>query len=259
MKKLTTICLRGVNARANSILACCVGLALAWAATSASAATIGWLNQAPTPFGSSVPNNSVFNLPGVGNVTVTYSIPATFNHARGQDPLTQNGNVPGYNWIAHEQFGATSFAPTPPATTQWRITYTFSGTIAANTIFVGIGGLGRTLNGGDQWSTATVNQNGLFLGEWTASGTYGANQFVGGPGTFTMYNSVTNFGGANPWWNSALGVVRILDPVSSLTVIFDQLPGDGAGVNIGAVVPEPATMGLLALGSLSLLNRKRRS
>jgi len=235
-----------------------LSLLLTLVATSASAVTINWLNQAPTPFGSSVPNGSVFNLPVVGNVTVTYSMPSTFVDSRGQDPLTQNGNIPGYSWAAHEQFGATSYASQPPTTTQWRITYTFTGTIAANTLYVGIAGLGRTLNNGDQWTTATVNQNGLFLGEWTAGGTYGANQFVGGPGTFSLYNSVTNFGGANPWWNSALAVVQILDPVSSLTVIFDQLPGDGAGVNIG-VVPEPATLLLLGIGAAAYTRRKKLS
>jgi hypothetical protein len=49
-------------------------------------------------------------------------------------------------------------------------------------------------------------------------------------------------------------VVLIQDPVSSLTVIFDQLPGDGAGVNIGAI-PEPATLALLGLGLMFLKKR----
>lgn len=44
---------------------------------------------------------------------------------------------------------------------------------------------------------------------------------------------VTGAGGVDPHWNTPLGVVRIDDPVSSLTVIFNQLRGDGVGVNIG--------------------------
>ena len=259
MKKSITMCSKNTNARTNSILACCVGLVFASVASTTSAATIDWLNQAPTPFGSSVPNNSVFNLPGVGNVTVTYSIPTTFANARSQNPLFQNGNVPGHTWAAHELFGATSYAPNPPfTTTQWRITYTFPGTVAANTLYVGVAGLGRTDSFGGGMSTAAVNQNGLFLGDWTGGGNYGATQFIGGVGTFTMQNSVSGLGGADPWWNSALGVVQILDPVNSLTVIFDQLPGDGVGVNIGAV-PEPATIGLVGLGILGVLRKRRHT
>jgi len=244
-----------MNTLRNRIMAC-TALTVACAASTASAVNIDWLDMSPTPFGSPVPNNSVFNLPGVGPVTVTYSIPSTFNHSRFQNPLFQNGNVPGYSWTAHEMFAATSFAPVPPANTPWSITYTFSGTIPAGTLFVGIAGLGRTTNDGGGITTATVNQNGLFLGDWTGGGNYGATQFIGGAGTFTMQNSVTGPGGQDPWWNSALGVVQILDPVSSLTVHFSQLAGDGVGVNIAAV-PEPATLGLISLGTLLALRRRR--
>jgi hypothetical protein len=252
-----------MNTRMNRILAC-AGLALAFAAATASAAnyTIDWLNMAPTPFGSSVPNNSVFNLPGVGNVTLTYSIPSVFVDNRGQNPLLQNGSVTSgpdtYSWNAHEYFGATSFAPNPPfATTQWQITYTFPGTVAANTLYVGVSGLGRTDSFGGGMSTATVNQNGAFLGDWTGGGNYGATQFIGGAGTFSMQNSVSGPGGQDPWWNTALGVVQILDPVNSLTIILDQLPGDGVGVNIGYAVPEPGTAALLGLSGLLAMSRRR--
>jgi hypothetical protein len=231
-------------------------------AATASAATynITWLDMSPTPFGSSVPNNSVFNLPGVGPVTVTYSIPSVFTDNRGTNGLFQNGNVVSgpdtYQWGAHETFGATSLASNPPfVTTQWRITYTFSGTVPANTLYLGVAGLGRTDSFGGGMTIATVNQNGTFLGDWTGGGNYGATQFTGGPGTFTMNNSVSGLGGQDPWWNTALGVVQINDPVSSLTVIFDQLPGDGAGLNIGAI-PEPTTAALLGLGALAFFRRR---
>jgi hypothetical protein len=170
----------------------------------------------------------------------------------------QNGNVPGYTWTAHEQFGATNFAPNPPfVVAPWSVTYTFPGTVAAGTLYVGVGGLGRTSSQGGGMSTATVNQNGLFLGDWTGGGNYGATQYINGAGTFTMQNSVTGLGGADPWWNSALGVVQILDPVSSLTFIVNQLPGDGLGVNIGHVTPEPASLAFLGLGGLAMLRRRR--
>jgi hypothetical protein len=234
-------------------------LLLALGVASASAATVDWLSMAPVAFNSSVPNNSVYNLPGVGNVTITYSIPATLPNVRGQNPLFQNGSVPGYTWTAHELFGVTNLAPNPPfVNTPWTITYTFPGTVTAGTLVVGVAGLGRTTSQGGGISTATVNQNGAYLGDWTGGGNYGATQYINGAGTFTMQNSVTGAGGADPWWNSALGVVRVLDPVNSLTILVNQLPGDGLGVNIGHITPEPASLALLGLSGLALLRRRKR-
>lgn len=236
----------------------CTCLVLAIGVSSVSAANITWLNQAPTPFGSSVPNNSVFNLPGVGNVTLTYSVPSGLVDSRGQNPLLTSGNAGGYTWTNWEQFGVTSFAPNPPfVTTQWRVTYTFSGTVSPGTLFVGAAGLGRTSSFGGGASTATVNQNGTFVGDWSGGGNYGPTQFTGGVGTFSMQNSLTGAGGADPHWNSMLGVVAINDPVSSLTILVDSLPGDGIGVNIGAV-PEPTSLGLFGIGALALYRRSRR-
>lgn len=226
--------------------------------------TINWLNMSPTPFGTPVPNNSNFTLPGVGNVNVTYSIPAQFSHVRQTNALLQNGNVTSgpdnYAWGAHEMFGATNNGPVlvPLQTTQWTITYTFSGTVPANTLYVGAMGIGRTNapQAGD--SLVTVNQNGTFLGDWSGGGNWGATLYNGGPGTFNMTNTQVNAGGADPWWNSQLGVVQINDAVSSLTIIVDQLPGDGLGVNIGSVVvPSPGALSLLGAGGLLALRRRR--
>jgi hypothetical protein len=227
---------------------------------SASLYTIDWLNMAPTPFGSSVPNNSVFFLPNVGNVTVTYSLPATFSDARFTNPLLTNGNVVSgpdtYSWTSHELFGATNLASTNPIVgVPWRITYTFPGTQAPGKIYLGVSGLGQTTSFGGGASTATVYQNGTFLGDWTGGGNYGPTQFTPGP-PFQVQNSLTGAGGADPWWNSALGVVRIDDPISSLTVDFSQISGDGVGVTIGAI-PEPAGAALLGVGALLTLRRRR--
>jgi len=242
----------------------CAGLALALS-TNAPAAnyTINWLDMSPTPFGSGVPNNSVFNLPGVGNVTVTYSVPTSFSHARFQDPLLLNGNVVSgpdtWSWAGHELFATTNLASANPIFgVPWRITYTLPGTFPAGSIYVGVMGLGQTTSFGGGATTATVNQNGTFLGDWTGGGNYGPTQFTAGP-PFQMQNSVTGAGGQNPWWNSALGVVRIDDPISSLTIDFSQIQGDGAGVNIGTILPEPATIGLLALAAIGLRTRRRRA
>lgn len=130
-------------------------ISIAAASGTAMAATynIVWLDQSPVPVGTSVPNNSVFVLPGVGNVTVTYSIPATFTDARSQNACLQNGNVvlgpDTWNWTAHELFASVlNSGPDPLVPVQWTITYTFPGTLPAGSVYVGIAGLGATTSFG---------------------------------------------------------------------------------------------------------------
>ena len=223
--------------------------------------TIDWLNMAPTPFGSSVPNNSIFFLPGVGNVTVTYSIPATFTDSRLQNACLQNGSVvlgpDTYSWTSHELFATVlNSGPDPLVPVQWTITYTFPSTLAAGSVYVGIAGLGATTSFGGGASTATVNQNGTFLGDWSGGcGPWGPTQYTGGAGTFQMQNSVTAAGGLDPNWNTPLGVVRIDDPVSSVTLIFNQLRGDGVGGNIGYVDTHPTPTVAPTWGRLKSLYR----
>jgi len=224
--------------------------------SSAATIPIDWLDMPPTPFGSSVPNNSVFNLPGVGPVTVTYSIPATFTDARNFNGCLQNGSLTfgpdTYNWVNHELFATVlNTGPDPLVPVQWTITYTFPSTLSAGTVFVGIAGLGATTSFGGGASTATVNQNGTFLGDWSGGcGPWGPTQYTGGVGTFQMQNSLTAPGGVDPHWNTPLGVVQINDAVSSVTLIFNQLRGDGVGGNIGYFDPHitptaPSTWGRL--------------
>ena len=73
-----------------------------------------------------------------------------------------------------------------------------------------------------------------------------------------MQNSLTGPGGVDPHWNTELGVVRINDAVSSITVDFSQISGDGAGVNIGYAVPAPGSITLLAAAA-GLVTRRRRT
>lgn len=220
--------------------------------------TINWMNQAPTAFGSSIPNNSVFNLPGVGPVTVTYNIPSSFLDARFTNPAFQNESVTNgpdtYAWGAHELFSATNLGN---VTATWDITYTFTNTIAPGTIYLGISGLGATTNPGGGYTTATVQQNGNFIGDVNSFGQYGATQFTSGGGMFSMQNSVIGPGGQDPHWNTQLGVVEIADPVSSITVYFSQLPGDGIGVNIGSVIPAPTSGACFVLAGLAAMRRRR--
>lgn len=219
-------------------------LALACGAGFASALTIPitWLDQSPTAFGSPVPNGAVIAVPGIGNVTVTYSIPAHWTHARAQNPSFTAGSVTSgpdtYTWTNYEYF-STIFTAGLLGPEFGAITYTFPGTLPAGTVFVGPIGLGATTSFGGGTSTTRVLQNGTYLGDYVGDPTFGASQFIGGPGTFTVMNSVTGAGGNDPWWNTNLAVVRIDDAVSSITVMQTQLRGDGIGVNVGFVT-DPA-------------------
>jgi len=248
-----------MNIHRNAVYA---GLMAALAAASTASAanyTINWLNMAPTPFGSSVPNNSVFNWPGGGTVTVNYSVPTQFIHARVQDPNLTVGNVVNgpdiYSWTGFEEFGATNLA-TSITGIPWSITYKFSNTVPNGSLYLGVSGLGQTQNNGGGASIVTVNENGTFLGDWAGAGNYGATQFTPG-NPFQMQNSLTGPGGLDPWWNSKLGVVQINNAINSFTVNFNQIGGDGAGLNIGfAAVPEPFTLGFMGIGALFAARRR---
>lgn len=245
-------------------------LALALAASTASAAaySINWMQMTPTAFGSAPGFSSNYNLPGIGIVNMTYSANPFLNEARTQSPAIIAGNVISgpdtYSWTNHEQLGRVNLAgPGPNVLQSWFVTYTFPSTVPAGTVALGVAGLGRRnpTNPGetafDTTSTATVLQNGLFLGDWTNGNNWGATQFTGGPGTFSMQNSVTGNGGADPWWNTGLGVVQIMDNTNSLTVRFNHTSGDGFGVNIGVITPAPGSMALLGLGGLVCARRRR--
>ena len=219
--------------------------AIAGGATALSAAPpnnvhIRWLNMSPTPLGSPVPNGSVINVPGIGNVTVTYSVPSHWVHARSKPAAFVTGSVLSgqdlYDWSNYEYF-STIFTPGGLGPESATITYTFPRVLPAGSVFVGALGLGATTSFGGGTSTTTVNQNGTFLGDHIVDPTFGASFFIDGTGTFTLQNSVTGAGGANPHWNTQLGVVRIDDAVSSITVHQSQLRGDGIGVNIGFDIP----------------------
>ncbi|MBL0922588.1 MAG: hypothetical protein IBJ10_10745 [Phycisphaerales bacterium] len=236
-------------------------VASAGAARTASGAAfaLNWMSLAPTPYGSSVPNNSVFFLPGAGTVTLSYSFSGFFQDGRLHNAFLDNGTITNgadtYSWGHSEFFDALHLGPVPSGPAPWSITFTFSNTQGAGDIYLGVAGLGQTTDNGGGATTATVFQSGMFMGEWSGGANYGANQFSGGSGSFQLQNSATGIGGSNPWWNSQLAVVRIDDVISSLTVHFSQLNGDGVIVNIAAV-PTPGSAALL--GGAALLGVKRR-
>jgi hypothetical protein len=232
-------------------------LAIATITGDAAAATvISWLDMSPTAYGSPVPNNSVINVPGVGNVTITYSIPANVTHVRQAGGVFIAGSIGATSWTNYEDF-STIFTdgPSDPLVPMiWSITYTFPSTLAAGTVYFGSIGLGQTSSFGSGASVYTVNQNGTYLGDWTDGGPWGPTQYTGGAGTFSVKNSQTGVGGSNPWWNTPLGVVRIDDAVSSLTINCSQIRGDGIAVNIGFVV-EPTSARNTSWGRVKSLYR----
>jgi MYXO-CTERM domain-containing protein len=242
------------------------------AAAPAAAATINWLDMSPTTVNTltPVPNASVFTIPGYGGtVTMTYNMPGAMSSGRGSLAGWQTGSAGPHTWTNHEYFGAINYNP-GTVNDAWDVTYSFSVAVPAGSLFVGTSGLGKTTNDGGRTTLVTVLQNGTFLGDWTGGGPFGASLFTGGAGVFTMENTVTGAGGADPWWNTHLGVVEITDNnLTSITLRVSQIQGDGIGVNIGMIAhpcvnpdgtpcPEPGSSALAAavLG-LALSRRKR--
>lgn len=240
---------------------------LASATTSlAGAYTIDWMSWSPwgvnNSGGPQIPSGQNFFLNGVGSVAVTFNqSPPTFSSYRFQSAGFLAGNLSAagdtYAWTNHEGLARTNFNGSG-STANWSITFTFSNAVAAGRLALGIFGLGRI----DQVvpgniTTASVAQNGTFLGDWGVTTNLGPTQFTGGVGSFAMQNAIPgDLTPGNPSFNTALGVVRIDDAVTSLTVDFSQIGQDGVGVNIG-YIPAPGASVLLACGGL-LLSRRRR-
>jgi hypothetical protein len=240
------------------------GLLAASAGSSALATnyTVTWLDHSPVPLGSSIPTNSLYFLPGAGLVTVSYATSGTFLDARNQISGLSNGNVTSgpdnYAWTNHENLAFTNlFSSNPIQSAFFTVTYTFATPQPANSLVLGVVGLGATTSFGGGASTAFANRNGTFLGDWAGGNPFGPTTFTPGVGSFLMSNSLTAPGGQNPHWNSQLGVVLINDAISSITIEFSVLNGDGVGVNIGSVVPAPSAAAAFAAAAL-LAGRRRR-
>jgi hypothetical protein len=233
----------------------------AWSSIAGAAIkTIDWLNMPPTPFGGSVPSGSVFVVAGIGNVTLTYTMGANVSDGRGAGNSFLAGSVVSgpdtYQWTDFESFTTIlNSGPDPIVPVMSTITYTFTSQLTAGTVYIGALGLGATTSFGGGASTTTVNQNGTFLGDYAGSGGFGATQYTGGAGTFQMQNSVTAPGGLDPNWNTQLGVVRIDDPVTSITVFQNGIRGDGIGVNIGFIPDETVPTHTSTWGRMKTLYR----
>lgn len=243
------------------------GMALVAGVASATNYGVTWMQMAPTPFGSAPPYSGTYTLAGIGTVTMTYAPNSDFTEARLAVPQLASGNVnngpDNYAWGNQECLARTNWGYSGVLNTSWTVTYKFTSLVAGGQLVLGVQGLGRrnanpNENPADCITTATVMQNGTYFGDWTGAMNVGPTQFTGGPGMFQMQNSLTGPGGQDPWWNTGLGVVRIDDSVSSLTVRFDQTAGDGVGVNIGVITPTPGSLSLIGTGGLIAMRRRRR-
>ena len=229
---------------------------------------VTWMQLPPTADGGIIPNNSTFNLPGVGSVQMSYAPGAStggggFSATRYEDAPFGNGSVDysgdTYSWGAFESLLRTHLTNPSAPPEQWTVTYTFQGAVPAGNLALGIWGLGRTdLVYPNYITTATIAQNGTELGQFGESSSYGGNLFTQNAGSFSLQNSIpgdTSTG--NPAFNSCLALVRIDDSITSLTVTFWQIGSDGTGVDIGFIeaVPEPSTWIFLGLGLAGFAGR----
>lgn len=250
-------------------LLCAVGfvLALAPSARSTPISQVDWLALAPTPFGVSPPAAG-YPLAGLGTVQLTYTGDSEYGQARVQNPALVSGSVTysdvRYAWTNHETLGRTHGWTSEVLSSSWEITYRFSQTVAPGRLIVGIQGLGRRNpavgeSPEDVRTTALVIGGGTYLGDWKGGANYGPTTASVDLGGLSLVNALSGPGEANPWWNTGLALIRIDVPVNSLTVRFNQTRGDGVGINIGAMVPEPASALLLVLGGALGLRRSRRA
>jgi hypothetical protein len=228
---------------------------LACAARPIDAATlpITWLDISTVPVGGTIATGSVVNLPGYGNVLVTYT--GTMNRTRGQHPAFQNCSVSSggnsYPWTTLNTIDQVNFSDPPANFSQYTFQFTFlSGDIAAGQAVLEVHGLERVL---PSWiTTVTVYEQGFFLGDCNAG--LGPTYFAGSHQQFTLYNS--NFTDLNMDTNP--GIIRIAGPILfgwSITLNVVQFGQDDIGFTVGLIADVPVDVQGTTWGRLKSLYR----
>jgi len=203
------------------------------------------------PASGTMPPSQVFTLPGYGNVQASVTnVTATYF-----DQLNAYNQSAGpYFWGTDTQrLGVLNSTSAPQ---NYTLTFGFlSGAPNPADLTLEVIGLA---NG----TTATVSQPGSLVAEYTfpPSGFYPA-----GPPSTTNLTGLT-FGSnnnADPL-NTGWAIYQPSGSFTSLSLLVNQISGDGIGFTLGYVTPEPsslvlATLGFAGLAAWGWLRRKRRA
>lgn len=215
----------------------------------------------------------VYALPGYGNVEVTMTNPnpaplgATYfdqlnAYNETTNNATENAHYGSFNWGTDTQrFDIYNGDPTNE-TYQFNFTFLSGAPNPADLYFV--------VDGLAVGTTATVSQAGNLVGEYQFPN---SAYYPAGPSSTTLYGvagpqTFSSAGDGDPlntgWalWQPTSSLLSTTGTGGGGTLSFDvdQIPGDGIGFTVGyTTVPEPASMGVLGIGALGVLSRRRRA
>ena len=257
-------------------LTCAAGAEFLLVGAGAASALTTSLNYLVVPSSGNLPGAGndgpgIYTLPGYGNVeiTMTGATPplgaSYFDQINAYNQTTNNAaeNLAhgSFNWGTDTQrFGILN---TNTVNDKYQFNFTFlSGVPNPADLYFNVVGLAVG-------TTATVSQAGTLMGEYQfpPSGFY-----PGGPSSTTLYNvagpqTFSSMGDGDQlntgWalWQPSSAILNTAGTgFGTLSFAVNQIPGDGIGFTVGyTAVPEPASMGLLGIGSLALLSRRRRN
>ncbi|MFN7937438.1 MAG: PEP-CTERM sorting domain-containing protein [Bryobacteraceae bacterium] len=181
-----------------------------------------------------IPQNPGFGftttLPGYGTVSVSQgpnTIPFTFFH----QPQAENGSIPGYTWGTDtDRLNLLNAG----AQATYNVTFNFlDGAPDPSKLFLLVAGLAST-------TTATVFQPGTLAGEWDIVQINSSTTVLTGQ----VLSSLADGDPKNTGW----ALYQPSGSFTSLNVTFIHENGDGIGVSLAYVVPEPTTIVFVGLG-----------